>query len=108
MTQASSYSAPRPRIPRWTWLVAAAVILLLLILKPPFVIKALARPGSSPEATQSKGAQFADKVWASKVLPVIQEKAQDMTMIVQEIRIDPAAAGQPWWKASATTNGRSR
>ena len=102
MTQASSYSAPRPRIPRWTWLVAAAVVLLFLILKPPFVIKALARPGSSPEATQSKGAQFADKVWASKVLPVIQEKAQDMTMIVQEIRADPAAAGEKYGRREST------
>ena len=102
MTQASSYSAARTRIPRWTWLIVAAVVLLLLIVKPPFVIKPLARPGSNPEATESKGAQFADKVWASKVLPVIQEKAQEMTMIVQEIRADPAAAGEKYGRREST------
>ena len=98
MIQASSYSATRARIPRWIWLVAAALLLLLLIIKPPFVVKPLARP----EATQSKGAQFADKVWDSKFLPLIQEKAQDIAMIVQEIRVDPAAAGEKYGRREST------
>jgi predicted lipoprotein len=100
--QASSYSATRARIPRWIWLVAAALLLLFLIVKPPFVVKPLARPGSTSEATQSKGAQFADKVWDSKVLPLIQEKAQDIAMIVQEIRVDPAAAGEKYGRREST------
>jgi predicted lipoprotein len=102
VTQASSYSATRTRIPRWIWLVGAALLLLLLIIKPPFVVKPLARPGSTSEAAQSKGAQFADKVWDSKVLPVIQEKAQDIVMIVSEIRADPAAAGQKYGRREST------
>lgn len=102
MTQASSYSSTRPRLPFWIWLVAAALLLLLLIIKPPFVIKPLARPGSTSEAPQSKGAQFAEKVWDSKVLPVIQEKAQDIAMVIQEIRADPAAAGEKYGRREST------
>jgi predicted lipoprotein len=102
MTQASSYSATRTRIPRWIWLVAGALLLLLLIIKPPFVLKPLARSGSTVEAPESKGAQFSDKVWDSKVLPVIQEKAQDIVMIVQEIRTDPAAAGEKYGRREST------
>jgi predicted lipoprotein len=83
------------------WIVAAALLLLLLIIKPPFVVKPLARPGST-EAAQSKGAQFADKVWDSKVLPVVQEKAQDIAMVIQEIRADPAAAGQKYGRREST------
>lgn len=102
MTQASSHSATPPRIPRWIWLVGAALLLLLLIIKPPFVVKPLARSGSTSEAAQSKGAQFAEKVWESKVLPLVQEKAQDIAMIVQEIRVDPAAAGQKYGRREST------
>jgi predicted lipoprotein len=102
VTEASSYSASRTRFPRWIWIVAAALLLLLLIIKPPFVIKPLARPGSTSEAPQSKGAQFAEKVWDSKVLPVIQEKAQDIVTIVSEIRADPAAAGEKYGRREST------
>jgi predicted lipoprotein len=102
VTQASSHSATPPRIPRWIWLVGAALLLLLLIIKPPFVVKPLARSGSTSEAAQSKGAQFAEKVWESKVLPLVQEKAQDIAMIVQEIRVDPAAAGQKYGRREST------
>ena len=102
MTQASSYPATRTRIPRWIWLIAAALPLLLLIIKPPFVVKPLARPGSTSEAPESKGAQFAEKVWDSKVLPIIQEKAQDIVTIVSEIRADPAAAGEKYGRREST------
>ena len=102
VAQASSYSDTRTRIPRWMWIVAAALFLLLLIIKPPFVVKPLARPGSTSEATQSKGAQFAEKVWDSKVLPIIQEKAHDIVTIVSEIRADPAAAGEKYGRREST------
>jgi predicted lipoprotein len=102
VTQTSSSSATRPRIPRWLWLAGAALLLFLLIIKPPFVVKPLARPGSTSEAAPSKGAQFANKVWESKVLPLVQEKAQDLAMIVQEIRVDPAAAGQKYGRREST------
>jgi predicted lipoprotein len=102
MAEASSYSAPRSRIPRWIWAVAAALVLLLLIIKPPFVVKPLARPGSTSDTAQSKGAQFADKVWDSKVLPVIEEKAHDIVTIVSEIRTDPAAAGEKYGRREST------
>ena len=46
--------------------------------------------------------QFAEKVWDSKVLPVIQEKAQDIAMVVQEIRADPAAAGEKYGRREST------
>jgi predicted lipoprotein len=102
VSQTSSYSTTRTRVPRWIWLAAAALLLLLLIIKPPFVVKPLARPGSASEAPQSKGAQFAEKVWESKVVPVIQEKAQDIAMVVAEIRADPAAAGQKYGRREST------
>ena len=87
---------------RWIWLAGAALVLLLLAVKPPFVIKPLARPGSSAQPAQSKGAQFADKVWESTVLPAIQEKAQDITKILPEIRADPAGAGQKYGRREST------
>ena len=87
---------------RWSWLAGAALVLLLLAVKPPFVIKPLARPGASAQPAQSKGAQVADKVWESTVLPAIQEKAQDITKILPEIRADPAGAGQKYGRREST------
>jgi predicted lipoprotein len=100
MSETSLPSAARSW--RWIWLAGAALVLLLLAVKPPFVIKPLARPGSSTQPAQSKGAQFADKVWESKVLPAIQEKAQDITKILPEIRADPAGAGQKYGRREST------
>ena len=102
MTRASSDTSTHTRIPRWIWLVAAALLLVFLIVKPPFVVKPLARPGSTSEATQSKGAQFAEKVWDSKVLPIIQEKAHDIVTTVSEIRADPAVAGEKYGRREST------
>jgi predicted lipoprotein len=103
VSQTSAYSTARARVPRWIWLAGgAALLVLLLIIKPPFVVKPLARPGSTSAATQSKGAQVAEEVWESKVLPVIQEKAQDIVMVIQEIRADPAAAGQKYGRREST------
>jgi predicted lipoprotein len=102
MNQVSAPSTGQARVYRWLWLVGAALLLLLLVLKPPFVIKPLARPGAGAQAPQSKGAQFADKVWESKVLPAIQEKAQDIAKILPEIRADPASAGQKYGRREST------
>ena len=98
----SQTSASTVRSSRWIWLAGGALLLLLLAVKPPFVIKPLARPGSGSQAAQSKGAQFADKVWEEKVLPVIQEKAQDVAKILPEIRADPASAGQKYGRREST------
>jgi predicted lipoprotein len=100
MTQSSLPSTARSW--RWIWLAGAALVLLLLAVKPPFVIKPLARPGSGAQAVQSKGAQFAEGVWESKVLPAIQEKAQEITKILPEIRADPASAGQKYGRREST------
>jgi predicted lipoprotein len=78
------------------------LLLLLLILKPPFVIKPLAAPGSDSQAASSKGARFAEKVWASKVLSVIEAKAQEIAKILPEIRADPAATGQKYGRREST------
>jgi predicted lipoprotein len=87
---------------RWIWLAGGALLLLLLVIKPPFVIKPLVSPGSGSQPVQSKGGQFAEKVWESKVLPVVQEKAQDIAKILPEIRADPAAAGQKYGRREST------
>jgi predicted lipoprotein len=102
MTQPPSRSTEQARLPRWIWLAAAALLLILLILKPPFVIKPLTPSGSSSQPAQSKGAQFAEKVWESKVLPIVQEKAQDIARILPEIRADPASAGQKYGRREST------
>ena len=102
MNQTPSSSTAHARFPRWLWLAGGALLLILLVIKPPFVIKPLARPGSGSQAAQSKGAQFADGVWDSKVLPAIQEKAQDIAKILPEIRADPEAAGQKYGRREAT------
>jgi predicted lipoprotein len=103
MNQTSSVSTARPRSRRWIWLAGGALLLLLLVVvKPPFVIKPLAGPGGTSPSGQSKGAQFAEKVWDSKVLPTIREKAQDIATILPEIRADPAAAGQKYGRREST------
>jgi predicted lipoprotein len=103
MNQTSSVSTARPGSRRWIWLAGGALLLLLLVVvKPPFVIKPLAGPGAGSQAAESKGVQFAEKVWESKVLPTIQEKAQDMAKILPEIRADPAAAGEKYGRREST------
>jgi predicted lipoprotein len=85
--------------------VLAGILLLaiFLALKPPFVIRPLpgrAQPGSQP--TESAAAKFVDSIWATKVLPTIQEKAQDIAKILPEIRADPDTAGQRYGRREAT------
>jgi predicted lipoprotein len=102
MNPTSSPSAARARFSRLLWLAGAALLLILLVVKPPFVIKPLGGSGSSSQPAQSKGAQFADKVWESKVLPTVQEKARDIAQILPEIRADPASAGQKYGRREST------
>jgi predicted lipoprotein len=85
--------------------VLAGIVLLAIFLaiKPPFVIRPLpgrAQPGSQP--TESAAAKFVDPIWATKVLPTIQEKAQDIAKILPEIRADPDTAGQRYGRREAT------
>ena len=102
MNQPPSASTAHSRFGRWLWLIGGALVLLLLVVKPPFVIKPLDRPGSSSQPAMSKGAQFTEKVWESKVLPVIQDKAQEIAKILPEIRADPAGAGQKYGRREST------
>jgi predicted lipoprotein len=102
MNHGSSVSTAHARFPRWICLIGAALIVLLLVIKPPFVIKPLAPAGSSSQAGQSKGVQFVEKLWESKVLRAIQEKAQDIAKILPEIRADPASGGQKYGRREST------
>ena len=58
------------------------------------------QPGSQP--AESAAARFVDPIWATKVLPTIQEKAQDISKILPEIRADPNNAGQKYGRREAT------
>jgi predicted lipoprotein len=83
--------------------VLIVLAIILVMVKPPFVIRPLpgrAAPGSQP--AQSAAAKFVDPIWASKVLPAVQDKAQDIAKILPEIRADPNSAGQKYGRREAT------
>lgn len=94
----------RRRIQRRLVLLAAVILIaIFFVLKPPFVIRPLpghAQAGSQP--AQSTASRFVDPIWATKVLPIIQEKAQDIDKILPEIRADPNSAGQRYGRREAT------
>jgi len=94
----------RQKIQRRIAVLAGLILLgILLVLKPPFVIRPLpgrAQTGSQP--AQSAAARFVDPIWATKVLPTIQQKAQDIARLLPEIRADPNAAGQKYGRREAT------
>jgi predicted lipoprotein len=112
MTSSTPLSQAPPRIQarrkaRRRLAVLAVVVLLaiLLILKPPFVVRPLpghAVPGSGSQPAQTAAARFVDPIWTTKVLPTIQEKAQDIAKILPEIRADPNGAGQKYGRREAT------
>jgi len=91
-----------------TGIVILAICILLVViftLKPPFVIRpltGLAGTGTGAQNAQSAAAKFVDPIWTSKVLPTIQEKAQDIAKILPEIRTDPESAGQKYGRREAT------
>jgi predicted lipoprotein len=105
-----SNTSPEPRARRKSHRksVGLAVFMLLaviLTLKPPFVVRPLAdRTGTGAGAQNGQGAasKFVDPIWTSKVLPTIQEKAQDIAKILPEIRADPETAGQKYGRREAT------
>ena len=86
-------------------LAVFVLVVILFALKPPFVVRRLADrtgPGSSAQTAQGTAARFVDPIWVSKVLPTIQEKAQDIAKILPEIRANPDSAGQKYGRREAT------
>jgi predicted lipoprotein len=86
-------------------LVLFVLFAIIFTLKPPFVVRPLVDPagtGTSAQNAQSAAAKFVDPIWTSKVLPTIQEKAQDIAKILPEIRADPESAGQKYGRREAT------
>ena len=93
----------RKNLSRIAALVGLVVLVGLLVLKPPFVIRPLpGRGGSGSQTAISAAARFVDPIWESKVLPTIQDKAQDVAKILPEIRADPNSAGQKYGRREAT------
>jgi predicted lipoprotein len=105
-----SHDSPPARARRRTQrrvIIVVAFILFaaFLTLKPPFVIAPLpgqASPGSSSQPAETAAAKFVDPIWTSKVLPTIQDNAQDIVKLLPEIRADPEGAGQKYGRRVAT------
>jgi len=86
-------------------LAVGVLILIIFTLRPPFVVRPLVErtgTGASSQAAQGAAARFVDPIWTSKVLPVFQEKAQDIGRILPEIRAAPDVAGQKYGRREAT------
>lgn len=86
-------------------LVLIVLFAIIFALRPPFVVRPLTdRTGTGSGAQNGQGAasKFVDPIWDSKVLPTIQEKAQDIARILPEIRSDPDTAGQKYGRREAT------
>jgi predicted lipoprotein len=86
--------------------IVAAVLLVgsLFVFKPPFVVRPL--PGHEPtgagsQPAESKAAQLVDGFWA-KLVPLFEEKAQDIAKVLPEIHADPNAAGEKYGRREAT------
>jgi len=90
---------------RITILVGIVLLAILFTLKPPFVLRPLpGRTGAGPNAgpAESAAAKFVDAFWASKVLPIFDEKAQDIGKVLPEIRADSNAAGEKYGRREST------
>jgi predicted lipoprotein len=86
-------------------LIVFILIAILFVWKPPFVIRPLPGAngtGAGSQSLQSVAAKFVDPIWASQVLPIFDEKAQDIAKVLPEIRVDPEAAGQKYGRREAT------
>jgi predicted lipoprotein len=86
--------------------IVAAVLLvgILFVFKPPFVVRPLAGnepTGAGSQPAESKAAQFVDGFWA-KLVPLFEEKAQDIAKVLPEIHADPNAAGEKYGRREAT------
>jgi predicted lipoprotein len=78
---------------------------IIFVLKPPFVIRPLPDHNGTAldsQSGQNAASKFVDPIWSSKLLPTFDEKAQDITKILPEIRADPEAAGQKYGRREAT------
>ena len=90
---------------RITVLGAVVLLCILFVLKPPFVVRpipGLNGAGSASQPVESAAAKFVDPLWTSKLLPVFDEKAQDIAKVLPEIRADPNAAGEKYGRREAT------
>jgi predicted lipoprotein len=105
-SQTAREAGSRRKSFRWIAILLVLVLLaIILILKPPFVIRPLtdrAGTGTGSQAVRNAAAKFVDPIWSSKVLPIFEEKAQDIVQVVPEIRADPEAAGQKYGRREAT------
>jgi predicted lipoprotein len=62
----------------------------------------LAEPtGAGSQPAESKAAQFVDGFWA-KLVPLFEEKAQDIAKVLPEIHADPNAGGEKYGRREAT------
>jgi predicted lipoprotein len=88
-----------------TRIVIAVVIALIgvcFVLKPPFVVRPL--PGHETAGAlpvDNKAAIFVDGFWA-KLVPLFEDKAQDVAKVLPEIRANPDAAGEKYGRREAT------
>jgi predicted lipoprotein len=105
-----SKTSPETRIrrkshPRIVILVLLVLFAIIFALRPPFVVRPLTDrtgAGAGIQNGQGAAAKFVDPIWDSKVLPTIEEKAQDIAKILPEIRSDPETAGQKYGRREAT------
>jgi predicted lipoprotein len=103
----NSTGAPARRKNLRRIVIPAGLVLVLIIftLHPPFVVRPLADrtgTGLASQTGQGAAAGFVDPIWTTKVLPTIQEKAQDIARILPEIRANPDVAGQKYGRREAT------
>jgi predicted lipoprotein len=88
-----------------TRIVIAVVIALIgvwFVVKPPFVVRPL--PGhetTGAQPVENKAAIFVDGFWA-KLVPLFEDKAQDIAKVLPEIRANPDAAGEKYGRREAT------
>jgi predicted lipoprotein len=88
-----------------TVLGAVVLLCILFLFKPPFVVRpipGLKGAGSASQPVENAASKFVDPLWTSKLLPVFDEKAQDIAKVLPEIRADPNAAGEKYGRREAT------
>src|ERR1700722_8366522 len=103
-TSPDSRTRPKSRV-GIVILALCVLCAILFTLKPPFVVRSLkdsSGTGQAPQNGQGAASRFVDPIWTSKVLPTLEEKAQDIAKILPEIRADPETAGQKYGRREAT------